>query len=150
MMLLAQVPGADEVIESAADHGWEAVGLAIVLVTTIGCIGWMIRSLWALNERLATRVTNLETTIETKLIVIVERSVASLQANTTMMERAASAIEKLEDAVEHSLHTQELIVAKMETSPCLMASALSDETKQRLHAAQQAAVERAKKGDKRG
>ena len=138
-MIPAQVTGADTVVDVASRHSWEAAAVAMVLVAMLVGIGYMMRLFWTINQRLAERVTKLEDTIEGRLITVIESTTAALVDNTQMMERAASSIDKLESAVERSLHTQETMLIRMETSPCLMEKSLSEETQRRLAQARAAA-----------
>jgi hypothetical protein len=62
-----------------------------------------------------------------------------------MLERTAGAIDKLEQAVEQSLRTQQTMMARMEATPCLMASSLSKESTERLKAARRAALSETQK-----
>ena len=137
--MLAQVEGGADVIDAAVRHSWEAGAVAVMLVVMLAAIGYLMRALWNINQRLAERVTNLETQLTDKLLGIVEETTKAVAANTQMMERTASAIDKLEAAVEHSLQTQQGILARVETSPCLMGEALSEETQNKLAAAREAA-----------
>ena len=128
-------------IDAALRHSWEAGAVAAILVVLLVGIGYLMRALWNINQRLAERVTNLENQFIEKLMGIVEDTTKAVVANTQMLERTAHAIDKLESAVEISLRTQQGIMARMETSPCLMAVALSEETKGKLTAARDAARE---------
>ena len=148
--MVAQVQGGSEVIDAAIRHSWEAGAVAIMLIVMLAGIGYLMRALWNINQRLAERVTNLETQFIDRLMGIVADTTKAVVANTAMLERTAQAISKLELAVEQSLHTQQSIVARIETSPCLMAAAFSNETKEKLLRAQEAAIrvgEKAPTGD---
>jgi len=137
-MILAQA-GAETVIDAAAKHSWEAAAVALILAVMLGGIAWMLRVFWQINQRLAERVTTLENTIESRLIAVVESTSNALTANTQMMDKVSSSIDKLESAVERSMHTQETMLIRMETSPCLMEKSLSEETQRRLAQARAAA-----------
>lgn len=139
MLFPAQVPGANELVTTAASHGWEAAAIAVVLLTMIASVGWLMKSLWAINQRLADRVTNLESKIEDRLMGLVEATTAVVTSNTEMLRRTARAIEKLELAVERSQNAQATILARIETSPCLITEAFSPETVQRIQQAREAA-----------
>ena len=143
--MIAQVEGGAQVIDAAIRHSWEAGAVAAILVVMAVGIGYLMRAMWNVNQRLAERVSNLENQFINKLMAIVENTTEATVANTQMLERTAQAIDKLESAVEISLRTQQGIMARMETSPCLMAVALSEETKERLSVARDAAREHASK-----
>ncbi len=127
-------------IDAAIKHSWEAGAVAVMLIVMLVGIGYLMRALWNVNQRLADRVTNLENQLTTKLMEIVEGTTQAVVANTQMLERTAQAINSLESAVEQSLRTQQGIMARIEASPCLMSVALSKETQDRLAAAREAAV----------
>ena len=111
--MFAQIPGTDAVIKQAAEHSWEATAIAIVLLVLLTTVGWLIRVLWVINQRLAARVDKLELSVEDKLIKIVESTTSIIASNTEVMSRAAIAIEKLEVAVEQSQHAQVAILARI-------------------------------------
>ena len=137
--MIAQVQGGAEVIDAAVRHSWEAGAVAVMLIVMLVGIGYLMRAMWNVNQRLAERVTNLESQLTEKLMSIVQETTTAVVANTEMLSRTASAIAKLELAVEQSLNTQQLIMTRIEASPCLMVAALSQETKDRLVAAREAA-----------
>jgi hypothetical protein len=139
--MLAQIDGSP-MIDAAAKHSWEAAAVAIVLLVMLGSMGWLMRALWTINQRLAERVTNLEGQLADRLVAIVEQTSVAITANTQMLERTATAIDKLEKAVEHSLRTQDTLMARMEAAPCLMEAALSEETRDRLATARETARKR--------
>ena len=139
---MAQVDGGSEVIDAAIRHSWEAGAVAVVLLVMLAGMGYLMRALWIINQRLAERVTNLETQFTDKLVVIVTDTTKAVTANTEMLGQTSRAIDKLEQAVEQSLITQRTIMARMESQPCLMATSLSKETKDRLLAAREAAVDK--------
>ena len=107
-----------------------------------------MRAMWQVNQRLAERVTNLETQFIDKLMETVENTTKIVAANTVVMERTAMAIDKLEAAVEASLRTQQGIIARVEASPCLMSTVLSEESKGRIAAAKRVASEDARSDSK--
>ena len=146
-MILAQVTGADTVVDVASRHSWEAAAVAMVLVAMLVGIGYMMRVFWQINQRLADRVTTLESTIESRLIAVVESTSTALTANTQMMEKVSVSVDKLETAVEHSMHTQQAMLTRMESSPCLLTSSLSEETKRRLAEARRVMESGIIKGD---
>lgn len=148
MGIVGQIEGGAEVIDAATRHSWEAGAVAVILLVMLGGIGWLMRALWNVNTRLAERVTKLETILSDRLIAIVEDTTKAVSANTQMMERTANAIDRLEAAVEASLHTQDVILARIETSPCLMSTALSKETQDRLTQARDAAIKASKDQNK--
>lgn len=140
--MLAQIPGTDRLVSDAAAHSWEAAAVAVILLVLLGTIGWLIRVLWVINQRLSVRVDKLELSIEEKLIKIVENTTATIAANTEVMNRAANAIDKLEVAVEQSQQSQVAILARIEASPCLMRAVFSKETAGILDDIEKEALER--------
>lgn len=130
--MIAQVEGGAEMVDAAIRHSWEAGAVAVILIVLLAGIGYLMRAVWSINQRLADRVTNLETQLTDKLMGIVEETTRAVAANTIMLERTATAIGKLEAAVELSLHTQQGIMARIDASPCLMVKLLSKESKDRL------------------
>jgi len=133
--MFGQIPGADKAIESAATHGYEAIVVVIVLLTLLGAVGWLMRALWSINQRLADRVTSLEGKIEDRLMTIVENTSAQLASNNVVMEKTIGAINNLEKAVEESVRDQRRIMLRIENSPCVAAAIFSEETKARLKTA---------------
>jgi hypothetical protein len=73
---------------------------------------------------------------------MLEITTRTVEANTTMLDRATQAMDKLEEAVERQMLTQQAMLARLEASPCVMQSALSDETKRKLQDAREAAARR--------
>jgi hypothetical protein len=143
-MLLAQIEGGGNVIDAASKHSWEAGAVALILIAMASGLWYLLRGMWTINQRLADRVTHLENMFSEKMVRIVESTTDAISGNTRMMEKTAAAIDKLEAAVERSLETQNVIMTRMETSPCLMASVMSDETTRRLEEARKAALAKAK------
>ena len=128
--MLAQVPGTDTLIDTAASHGWEAAAIAVVLITLLTGLGVLMRALWSVNARLANRVTNLETTIEGKLFGLVERSITAFTAHADVMDHSINVISSLEVTVNKSLEAQQKIITRLENSPCLATVLFSKETQQ--------------------
>ena len=137
--MIAQVQGGADVIDAATRNSWEAGAVAVVLLVSLGGVGYLMRALWTVNQQLAERVTNLENQLTEKLMEIVEDTTKAVVANTQMLERTAVAIDSLERAVEQSLRTQQTIMGRIETSPCMMSEVFSEETKGRLLAAREGA-----------
>ena len=139
MQLLGQIDSGGEVVDKAISHSWEAGAVALILLVMVWTIGWMLKAVWRVNQRLAERVTTLESQFTDRLLVIVDNTSTAIAANTAMLERTSGAIGSLEQAVEKSLHTQEAILNRIESSPCLMEREFSQETRDRLARARQAA-----------
>jgi hypothetical protein len=140
--MLAQIEGGAEVVKTAISHSWEAGAVAVILLACLGSIGYLMRALWLINQRLADRVTHLEEEFANKLLMMVEVTTRSVEANTTMLDRATRAMDKLEEAVERLMLTQQAMLARLEASPCVMVGVLSDETKRKLQEAREAAERR--------
>ncbi len=90
MNLLAQaIDEAMRVIDTAAGHGWEAALLAVIVLTTFGAFGWMMKLVMMRHleierrtmdeargreERLAARVSHLEDLIQTELMGMIRQN----------------------------------------------------------------------------
>jgi hypothetical protein len=72
------------------------------------------------EDRIASRVSNLETFINEKLMALVENSTNALAANTSALERTYGALEKAED-IALKTHTATIrLIERMESNPCLL------------------------------
>jgi type II secretory pathway component PulF len=85
-MIIAQVPGVDQAIQAAANSGhWEAVTIVIILAFLLAFFGfvfkWLLDSTAKREERLALRISSLETFVEQTLVGLVKQCAASLASN---------------------------------------------------------------------
>jgi hypothetical protein len=119
MLLLAQLPGTEEALESAARRGWEAVLLVVLILATFACFGWVIRKLMAESsdreQRLAARVTHLEEMIRTELM-------AALRQNSEVMGKVLSAADSIVRAADNMSRTLERFTSILDVRPCLLPS----------------------------
>lgn len=134
MQLLGQIPGADEAIKAAADHGnYEAVVLVIVMLSGLGFFGWLMKVVMSRHlateerilteakvreERLAARVTALEDLVNVKLFEVVGKT------NETM-GRMLSASDSLVRAAEGMCNSMTRFSTILESRPCLMENYLA-------------------------
>lgn len=111
MMLFAQIPGADEAIAAASRSGWEAVVLVVVMLTCVGFLVYVVRTIMAQalarEERLSKRIDALEEFIRTTLVTALQDNTKAM-LNTSV--QAAESTKALSDLIE-SLHTTRLCFA---------------------------------------
>jgi hypothetical protein len=115
--MLAQIPGTDTAIHEASKHGWEAVMLVIIIIVLFGGFGILFKVLM---------------NIQSELLKIIQSTTEAITANTATNTALVGSINKLENTVEKSHVTQTVMLARMETSPCLMSGAFSNETNERF------------------
>jgi hypothetical protein len=83
LQLLAQIPGTDQAIASAAREGWVAVLLVVIVLATFTTFGLVIKQI--LNEasaresRLSERLTELEDFIRSDLLVALRENTQAIQ-----------------------------------------------------------------------
>lgn len=130
MMLLAQVPGADEVIKQASEVSWLAGLMAIVVISCITgfsfILRWIIKRQESVDKqaaereaRLAKRVDDLENTVNGKLFDTIQR-ISEVMGQ--MLEAATGMIRSSESMVS----TMTKFSTMLENRPCLF-----DEVKRR-------------------
>lgn len=134
-------PGTGEAIEAAAGSGWEAVLLVVIVITMITGFVWVWKSTSARESRLATRVTNLEQTIETKLFSLADQAVSAVTANTVALNQASEdskltreVLSELRRTTQEQHQDTKRLIANLEASPCIarVLGLFSSETIQRL------------------
>lgn len=145
--MFAQIPGAEDAIEAAADHGWEAVLLVVIVLAACTALGIILRQMVARQsdqtqdakareERLAARVDKLEGVIETKLFGMVTQMTIALTSNTEALKATTNLLSDVKTCVRESHKDTVRLLSALEGSPCLMAKMglLSDETKEAIEA----------------
>ena len=124
MLLLGQIPGADEVIKAATDVSWLAGVMAMVMVALIAgfafILRWIIKRQESIDKqssereaRLARRVDELENVVNGKLFDTIQR-VSEVMGK---MQEAASAMIR---ASESMITTQTKFSTMLENRPCLL------------------------------
>lgn len=107
-MLIAQAAEASEVVRGAISHGWEAGLLAIVMVSAMGALSWVVKS-WMnqaaarensmrieggeREKRLGTRVDELENYIRVDLKEVAIQSREALERNTAAVTGLMTALQ---------------------------------------------------------
>lgn len=96
-VVFAQMPpGTDKAIEAAANRGYEAVVLVLIVLVVFGLFAWAIRG-WITQaqvreERLAKRVTDLENIISTTLIKMATDTTAALNLSSASSAKLTEAL----------------------------------------------------------
>lgn len=97
LVLLAQIPGADEAIKTAVGSGYEAVLVAMIVLSGFALFCWAIRG-WitqaaARETRQAERITKLEEAINERLFRVAIDSTAATNAVTTALQKLTEALQ---------------------------------------------------------
>lgn len=96
------IPGAEEAIEAAATHSWEAAVLVVLMIVIVSTFAWMIRVILndarTREERMAKRLSDLETEIRTELF-------AQLRQNAEVIQRSISCSDSMVRAAERMIAT---------------------------------------------
>jgi hypothetical protein len=112
MMLFAQLPGTDEAIKAAADKGWEAAVLVVLVISGFAFFGYMFRQFSTQSavreERLAARVTHLEDLIR-------ERLFGTIESNGALISKMVDATVEIV-AVCREMRTA---LAALDSRPCM-------------------------------
>lgn len=126
MMMLAQIPGADQALKSAAESGWLAVLLVVVVLCMLIGFGlilrWILKRQSDTEERLireaaerevrnAALITQLQETIRNELIGIIK-------LNTDTMGRMISAADGIVRASERMTSTLDRFSAMIDGGAC--------------------------------
>jgi uncharacterized protein HemX len=91
-MTLAQIPGAEEAFKSAAQSGWTAVLVAIIVVAAIVGVGWLFRQLYS-------RQTDLEQFARSTLVDLHTKTEAACLRSVHALEQTGAALEHLTEAL---------------------------------------------------
>ncbi|MHB8953554.1 MAG: hypothetical protein ACYC4U_11340 [Pirellulaceae bacterium] len=115
-MILAQIPGADAAINSAAAEGWVAVLLVVLVLSGFASFGYVIKQILAdAREReraLNGRIDELQGFIRTTLV-------GTLEEGSAMTGKMLNAVESICRAADRMTGTLERFSAVMEVQPCL-------------------------------
>lgn len=117
MLLIGQIPGADEAIAAASRSGWEAVLLVVVMLAVCSAF-WLVMNK-NMNEaktredRLAARVTQLEDVIRTELL-------GALKMNSETMGKVLQASDSIVRAADRMTQTLEKFTSILDVRPCLL------------------------------
>ena len=116
-MLLAQIPGAEEAIKTAARSGWLEVFVVVIVFIIIGTFAWVIKRILedgkSREDRLADRITKLENEIRTELF-------AQLKLSAEVMAQVVAASEKMGSVAEKMTNSLEHYATILDTRPCLL------------------------------
>ncbi len=96
----ASVPGTDEAIRAAAEQGYEAILVVIVLLAMLTWFAIDRVLSWKRETRITTRVTTLEGTVEHELVALVKETTKQLTLSTDTIKRAEGTTDKLSDAID--------------------------------------------------
>lgn len=93
------VPDAQRAIDEAAQHGYEAVVLVLIILTVFALFTWAVRC-WIMqsimrDERLANRVTALEDKITGQLFTALGESTKAINHNSDALKKIDGALESL-------------------------------------------------------
>ena len=149
-------PGSTELIEAAAKsgHGWEAVAIAIFFIVLIATV-WLMnkvaisredaatRSALAREDRLAARVTTLETSMENNLIKLVKETTEAVSRNSDAWKQTSEVMTEVKAALITNTRETTRVLSKLESSACCLSSMglLSPETERRIEETKRAAAE---------
>ena len=97
------MPGADAAIKVASERGWEAVVVVIIMLSLLAFFGflgkWFITSMdkrldeaSKREERLAARITTLESFVENTLVKLVSECTSLLSQNITTIKALTDAL----------------------------------------------------------
>jgi DNA anti-recombination protein RmuC len=96
------MPGAEQAVQSAASHGWEAAALVTLMIVIVSTFAWVLRSILsdarAREERMAKRLSDLESEIRTELF-------AQLRQNAEVIQRSISCSDSMVKAAERMIAT---------------------------------------------
>jgi hypothetical protein len=112
MILLAQIPGADQAIQAAAASGrWEAVALVVVMMLCLAFLVWIVKvTMQQAHEResrLTSRIDQVEDYAKTTLKEVADKS------NAAMLQLSNS-------VAENTRVVAELIVTLHSSRACFM------------------------------
>jgi len=114
---MAQIPGADKVVDAAATHGWEAMFLVVLTLGIVSFFGFFLKQILTdareRERRLADRVTRLEDEIRQELIT-------QLKATTEIMTRVVAAAEAMVNAANSIQDRIDHHDATLAVRPCLL------------------------------
>jgi hypothetical protein len=116
-MIVAQLPGAEQAINSAAREGWVAVLLVVIVLATFTTFGIVIHRIMkestVREDRLSSRVAHLEDVIRTELLL-------ALKSNSESMGRMLTACESICRAADQMTNTLERFTSILDVRPCLL------------------------------
>ena len=112
MILLAQIPGADQAIQAAANSGrWEAVALVVVMMLSLAFLVWIVKATMEQahdrETRLTARIDQVEDYSKTTLKEVADKS------NEAMLKLSTS-------VAENTRVVAELIVTLHSSRACFM------------------------------
>jgi hypothetical protein len=118
-MLLCQIVGADQAIQSAMNsgRGYEAVLLVVVCIAIVGAFVWTMRKMMSdakeREDRLSARVTHLEEVIRVELFSV-------LRQNSEIMGQVLQASQSICVAADRMTGTLERFTHILDVRPCLL------------------------------
>ena len=147
-MFLAQTPGIDRAVATAAEDSWEAAVLVVLTVSAFTFFGYMFRQYSNQSQereiRLAARVTHLEDMIRDKLFMTVD---AMGRVMTQMLEQS----EKLVTACDRIVETMHSFDMVLQNRPCMaMDAAARAQLVERLANHAKASLDKEKKAKELG
>jgi hypothetical protein len=116
-LMFSQLPGADAAIQSAAQEGWAAVLLVVIVVAVFAFTGWFLRmersDARQREDRLANRITELETFIRTELVTELRRS-------SDVMAQVIVALAEVNKTSESVVSTLGQFTSILNHRPCML------------------------------
>lgn len=113
MLFFAQLPGADQAIESAASRSWEAVLLACIVVSGFTFLGWILRRHMEQSEKRECRLAERVTRLEEKNLELGVQVAQALSKSTFAMEKVATVMDEVNGDFQE-------LCALLRSSPCLL------------------------------
>ena len=112
MAVIAQLPGASEALQAAAESGrWEAVALVVVMLLSLGFLVWLVKSNMEQShqreQKLTARIDQVEDYSKTTLKEVADKS------NDAMLKLSTS-------VAENTRVVAELIVTLHSSRACFM------------------------------
>lgn len=126
--IYAQLDASAEVVRAASAQSWEAALLAVIVLGAFGAFGWMVKLVMTRHlaieertladgrtreERLSTRVTQLETFVHQELLTTIRQA-------SEMNGRILSASTEMSEAARGMTGVVAAYVKEMENKPCLL------------------------------
>ena len=118
----------------AATHGYEAVVLVVLILAMATTLGLFYKAAIARENRLAERVTSLETSLEENLVVLVKDTTAALTQNSDTLKETNVVLQEVKRCVVDSHRDTARLLARVESSVCCLSSLgmISDETQNNI------------------
>jgi hypothetical protein len=131
--IFAQIEQAEAAVSKAAEHGWEAMLIAVVLIASIGGMGFIAR--WAIKiytdrtkidaeetakreARLSERITSLEGFIRDKLLESLNKATEALRASADAQKDMAGVLKEHTNITGQLNTVVQRLAESLEERPC--------------------------------